>query len=236
MTTVVARVCLDALRSRKLRAEEPIDAKTFEPLAGENAIDAEGEMQLADSVGLALLVLLDRLDPAERLAYVLHDMFDLPFDDIARILDRTPPAARKLASRARQRLRGAASPANSDLSRQRQLAEAFLAASRDGDFRRLLEVLDPDVVLHADAAAVQGGAATEVRGATLVARGALAFSDRVRCAELAVVNGGVGVIIAPRGHLFLVLAFTVARNKIVKIDVIADAAHLERLELASFKA
>jgi RNA polymerase sigma-70 factor (ECF subfamily) len=232
LTTVVAHVSLDALRSRKRRAEEPIDATVLLQRADEHAVDAESEMQLADSVGLALLVLLDRLDPVERLAYVLHDMFDLPFDDIGRIVDRTPTAARKLASRARQRLHGGAPPTDSNMSRQRELAEAFLTASRDGDFRRLLEVLAPNVVLRADAAAVRGTDATEIRGATSVARGALAFSDRVRFAQLVVVNGRVGVVIAPRGRLFLVLAFTIAHDKIMEIEVIANALRLDQLELA----
>ncbi len=232
LTTVVARVCLDTLRSRKLRAEEPFDTKDLEALADQGAADAETEMQLADSIGLAVLVILERLEPTERLAYVLHDMFDLPFDAIAHIVDRTPTAARKLASRARQRLRGAARPPNSDISRQRDIAEAFLAASRDGDLRALLEVLDPNVVLHADAVASKDEAPMEVRGASLVARGALAFSDRVRFAQLALVNGHVGAIIAPRGRLFVVLGFTVARDKIIRIDVVADPSRLKQLELA----
>jgi RNA polymerase sigma factor (sigma-70 family) len=230
LTTVVARICLDALRSRKLRAEEQIDAIDLETIASER--DAEREMQLADAVGLALLVILDRLEPAERLAYVLHDMFDLPFDDIARIVDRTPTATRKLASRARQRLQGGGARARSDLSLERNLAEAFLMASREGNFRALLEVLDPNVVLRADAVAVKTGAPVEMRGASLVARGALTFSDRVRFARLALVNGHVGVIIAPRGHLFLLLRFAVAHDRIVGIDVIAEPARLKALDLA----
>jgi RNA polymerase sigma factor (sigma-70 family) len=233
LTTIVARVCLDALRSRKLRAEDQIDTKDFEALAGERGGEAEREMQLADSVGVALLVILDRLEPAERLAYVLHDMFDLRFDDIARIVDRTPTAARKLASRARQRLRGAGGRSRPDLSGGRKLAEAFLLASRDGNFRALLEVLDPRVVLHADAVAAKSRTPVEVRGAALVARGALTFSDRVRFAQLALVNGHVGIVIAPRGQLFVVLTFAIARNKIVKIDVIAEPSRLNQLDLAT---
>lgn len=232
LTTVVARICLDTLRSRKLRAEEPIDPRDLEPLTNHDGIDSEAEMQLADSIGLAVLVILDRLDPAERLAYVLHDVFDLPFDEIAHIVDRTPTAARKLASRARQHLRGAARPSELDLSRQREIAEAFLAASRDGDFHALLEVLDPDVVLHADAAAANTHAPVEVRGASSVVRGALAFADRIRFAQLGLVNGKVGIIVAPRGHLFVVLSLTFVRDKIVGIEVIADSARLKNLELA----
>jgi RNA polymerase sigma factor (sigma-70 family) len=236
LTTIVARVCLDMLRSRKLRAEEPIDPKDFGLLAGQDGVNAESEMQFADSIGVAVLVILDRLEPAERLAYVLHDMFDLPFGEIAHIVDRTPTAVRKLASRARQRLRGGARPFNSDLSRQRDIAEAFLAASRDGDFHALLKVLDPDVVLHADAAAANAQDSVEVRGASSVARGAQAFSDRVRFAQLGVVNGKIGVIIAPYGHLFVVLSLTVVRDKIAEIEVIGDSGRLTRLELALLRA
>ena len=232
LTTVVARVCLDALRSRKRRAEGPIGEEALEPLAGEDGTAIENEMQLAESVGLALLVILDRLEPAERLAYVLHDMFDLPFDEIARMVNRTPTAARKLASRARQRLRGGDKPSNSDLVRQRRVAEAFLAASRDGDFRALLDVLDPDVVLCADAMATRTGLPVEVRSAPLVARGASAYSDRVQFAQLALVDGRVGVVIAPRGQLFAVLGLTVTDEKITRIEVIADPLRLNQLELA----
>jgi RNA polymerase sigma-70 factor (ECF subfamily) len=179
-----------------------------------------------------MLVILDRLEPAERLAYVLHDMFDVPFDQIARIVGRTPTAARKLASRARQRLRGAARPSVADLSRQRNIAEAFLAAAREGDFRALLEVLDPDVVLHADAAAANAQAPVEVRGASPVARGAQAFADRIRFAQLGLVNGKIGVIIAPYGRLFVVLSLAIARDKIAQIEVIGDPERLKHLELA----
>jgi RNA polymerase sigma factor (sigma-70 family) len=232
LTTVVARVCLDTLRSRKRRAEELTDPNDLQPLVGQDGADAETEMQLANSIGLALLVILERLEPAERLAYVLHDMFDLPFNEIAHIVDRTPTATRKLASRARQRLRGAARPSESALLHQRDLAEAFLVASRDGDFQALLKVLDPDVALYADAAATRGGRPMEVRGASVVARGALTFSDRVRFAQLGLVDGGVGIIIAPQDHLFLVLRLAVVGDKIVKIEVIADAVRLKHLELA----
>jgi len=232
LTTVVARICLDALRSRKRRIEEPAAPEYLAQLAGQGDVDADTDVELADSVGLAVLVILDRLDPAERLAYVLHDMFDVSFEEIARIADRTPLAARKLASRARQRLRGTARPPNFELSRRRDIAEAFLAASRDGDFHALLAVLDPDVVLHADPAAAQGNAAIEVRSAPLVARGALAFSARARFAQLALVDGRVGVLVAPRGRLLVVLRFTVALGKIVKIEVIGEASRLAQLELA----
>lgn len=236
LTTVVARVCLDTLRSRKVRAEQPIEAEDLELPARGRDIDVEREMQLADSVGLALLVLLDRLEPAERLAYVLHEMFDLRFDEIARIVERTPAAARKLASRARQRLRGIAPPSAADRTRQRELADAFLSASRAGNFGALLELLDPDVVLHADAAAVRSDTAVAVRGSRFVARRALAYSHRAPFSRLALVNGRVGIIVALRGRLLAALNFTVDRDRITTIDVIADPAHLERLELAQLDA
>ena len=174
LTTVVARVCLDMLRSRKSRREEPLDAHVPEPIVSrEDGIDPEHEALLADSVGLALLVVLETLAPAERLAFVLHDMFAVPFDEIAPIVGRSPTAARQLASRARRRVQGAATVPDADLTRQREVVDAFLAASRGGDFDALLAVLDPDVVLRADRAAVPAGASREVRGAAAVAEQAL---------------------------------------------------------------
>src|SRR3989441_13163523 len=196
LTTVVARVCLDMLRSRKSRREEPFDARVPEPLAArEDPIDPEHEALLADSIGLALLVVLETLAPAERVAFVLHDMFDLPFDEIAPIVGRSPTAARQLASRARRRVQGAATVPDADLTRQREVVDAFLAASRGGDFDALLAVLDPDVVLRADRAAVAAGASGEVRGAPAVAR---QFSGRARVAQPALVNGAAGAEWAPR--------------------------------------
>jgi RNA polymerase sigma-70 factor (ECF subfamily) len=231
-TTIVARVCLDRLRSRKSRREEPLDAE--EPLDPEKAVAAgpEQEAVLADSVGLALLVVLDALTPAERVAFVLHDTFDLPFDEIAAITGRSPAAARQLASRARRRVRGTAPVSGIRLARQREAAEAFLAASRGGDLGALLAVLDPEVVLHADAASVPSGVPMTIRGAAAVASGARAASGRSRYSGVALVNGTPGIVMAPRGRLVLVLALTIGDGKISRIDVIADPARLEELDLA----
>jgi RNA polymerase sigma-70 factor (ECF subfamily) len=202
----------------------------------EQKIDPEQEAMLADSVGLALLVVLETLPPAERVAFVLHDMFELPYDEIAPIVGRSPTAARQLASRARRRVRRGAADADADRNRQREVVDAFLAAARDGDFDALIAVLDPDVVLRADGAAARAGALTEVRGASTVAKGALAYSERARFAQTALVNGAVGIVVAPRGRLFTALAFTVRRGKIVEIDVIADPARLRQLDLAVLDA
>jgi RNA polymerase sigma-70 factor (ECF subfamily) len=231
LTTVVARVCLDMLRSRKSRREEPLGAHGPEPIVSrEDGIDPEDEAVLADSVGLALLVVLERLAPDERIAFVLHDMFDLPFDEIAPIVGRSTAAARQLASRARRRVRGAAAAPDTDLTRQREVIDAFLAASRNGDFDALIAVLDADVVLRADRAAVPAGASREVRGAPAVAKRALA--GRARFTQPALVDGAVGIVSAPRGRLSLVLRFTITRGKIVEIDVVADPERLRQLELA----
>ncbi len=230
LTTVVARVCLDMLRSRKSRREEPLGEHVPEPVAGgEDGTDPEHEALLADSVGLALLVVLDTLAPAERLAFVLHDMFAVPFDEIATIVGRSPAAARQLASRARRRMQGAPTP-DADRTSQREVVDAFLAALRGGDFDGLLAVLDPDVVVRAD----QGrpGAPREVRGAQAWARGAIAFSQQARFAQPALVNGAVGVVMAPRGRLFRVLSFTITGGKIVEVDVIGDPERLKQLDLA----
>src|SRR2546422_1578943 len=225
LTTVVARVCLDMLRSRKSRREEPLDTK---PLASrEDATDPEHEAVLADSVGLALLVVLETLAPAERVAFVLHDMFDLAFDEIAPIVGRSPTAARQLASRARRRVQGAAPVPDTDLARQRDVVDAFLAASRDGVFDALLAVLDPDVVLRADPAAVQIGASQEVRGATAVAG---TFSGRARFAQPALVNGAAGLVWAQGGRPRVVFAFTITRGKIIAIDLVADPERLSQLD------
>jgi RNA polymerase sigma factor (sigma-70 family) len=230
LTTVVARVCLDLLRSRKARREEPLEADAPEPIASrEDGIDPEHEALLVESVGLALLVVLNTLNPAERLAFVLHDLFAVPFDEIAPIVGRSPTAARQLASRARRRVRGAATMNDTDLTRQRAVVNAFLAASRAGDFDALLAALDPDVVFRADGAAVAAGAPGEVRGASAVAK---QFSGRARGAQPALVNGAVGLLVARRGRLFLVLALTITGGKIVAIDVVADPARLRQLDLA----
>src|SRR5437667_6879574 len=196
LTTFVARVCLDMLRSRNSLREEPLGADVPEPIMSrEDGIDPEHEALLADSVGLALLVVLDTLNPAERLAFVLHDLFAVPFDEIAPIVGRSPIAARQLASRARRRVQGAATDSDVDLTRQREVVDAFLAASRSGDFDALLAVLDPDAVLRADQAAVHMGASEEVRGALAMAK---QFSGRARAAKLALVNGAIVLVWATR--------------------------------------
>ena len=234
LTTVVARVCLDMLRSRQSRREEPFTPDAPEPVAtGTRGSSPEQEALLADSVGLALLVVLDRLSPAERLAFVLHDMFDVPFDEIAFIVDRSEDAARQLASRARRRVRGA-DPPSGDHRRQREIVEAFLAAARAGDFAGLLAVLDPDVVRRADPTAVPPGAATELRGAQNVARGAVAGSERAGAPplSLALVEGAVGVIVVPRGRLTMAIAFKFRDDRIVGIDIVSDRTRLRELHVA----
>jgi RNA polymerase sigma factor (sigma-70 family) len=228
-TTILARVCLDMLRSRKSRREEPLEPGNLDAAAVDGP---EQEAVLADSVGLALLVVLDTLPPAERVAFVLHDTFSLPFDQIAAITGRSPAAARQLASRARRRIQGPASVPAVRLARQRQVAEAFLAASRGGDLSGLLAVLDPEVVLHADATAVPTGVPVTIRGAAAVARNARAASVRSRYSGVALVNGSPGIVMASRGRLAVALAFTITDDKITRIDVIADPARLGELHLA----
>ncbi len=229
LTTVVARVCLDMLRSRRSRREEPEGAHVPEPIVSrEGGTDPEQEALLADSVGLALLVVLDTLAPAERVAFVLHDLFAVPFDEIAPIVGRSPTAARQLASRARRRVQGAAAVPDADLTRKREVVDAFLAASRGGDFYALLAVLDPDVVLRADSAAMAAGASREVRGARAVAE---TFKGRARAAQPALVNGAAGAVWAPGGQPRVVFGFTITRGKIVAIDLLADPAHLAQIEL-----
>jgi hypothetical protein len=202
-----------------------------EPIVSrKDAIDPEHEALLADSVGLALLVVLETLTPAERLAFVLHDMFAVPFEEIAPIVGRSPTAARQMASRARRRVQGAATSPDADLTHQREVVAAFLAAARGGDFDALLAVLDPDVVLRADSGAVPAGASREVRGAAAVAK--RAAKGRARAARPALVNGAMGVVVAPRGRLLMVLGFTISGGKIVEIDAIADPARLHQLDLA----
>jgi RNA polymerase sigma-70 factor (ECF subfamily) len=225
LTTVVARVCLDMLRVRRARREEFADDAVTRLAA---TADAEQEALLAESVGLAMLVVLDRLTPAERVAFVLHDMFDLPFEEIAGIVGRSVDASRQLASRARRRVRGATGDPEADRDRQRQVVEAFLAASRRGDFDALLALLDPSVVARADAAAVAAGAAPEVRGAAEVAT---TFAGRARAARPALVDGLVGLAWAPGGRPRVVFDFTTENGRIVAIDLIADPAHLGELEL-----
>ena len=222
------------LRSRASRREEQLDPNGPEPIPAlvgtgrEHESDAEREALLADSVGLALLVVLETLTPAERVVFVLHDMFDLPFNEIAPIVGRSPTAARQLASRARRRVQGAAPSGDADRSRQRQIVDAFLAASRGGDFNTLLALLDPEVVLRADQAAVQAGASSEVRGADDVAK---TFAGRARAAKPALVNGAVGLVWAPGGRPRVVFGFTITDGKIVAIDLIADPEQLRKLDL-----
>src|SRR6186997_232803 len=232
LTTVVARVCLDMLRSRKSHREEPFTPDAPEPVAtGTSGSSPEHEALLADSVGLALLVVLDRLTPAERLAFVLHDMFALPFEEIAAIVGRSTTATRQLASRARRRVRGGAAAPDPDLIRQREVVGAFLAALRGGDFEGLLAVLDPDLVVRADVPA-PSGAPAEIRGAAVWAKQAIAFGQLARLARLALVNGAVGIVMAPRGRLFRVVRLTIANGKITQIEVIGDRARLGTLDLS----
>ncbi len=229
LTTIIGRICLDMLRSRTARREEPLDTQ------GPNPIDSpadgpEQEALLADSVGLALLVVLDTLTPAERLAFVLHDMFAVPYQEIASILDRSPSSTKMLASRARHRVQAAEATPDANPIRQRAALGAFLAASRDGDFDALLTLLDPNVVLRADRTAVQlgGGAAAEVRGAAAVAR---QFSGRAQAVRPALINGAAGAAWASGGTLRVVFGFTITHGKITAIDIIADPDHLDRLDV-----
>jgi len=229
LTTVVARVCLNVLRSRDHRREEPLDAAFSEP--ADSTVDPAADAVLADSVGLAMLVVLDTLAPAERLAFVLHDMFAVPFDEIAPLIDRTPAAARQLASRARRRVQGRSTAAEPDLARRRQVVDAYLTAARGGDFAALLELLHPDVVLRADKAAGPSREPIFLRGASVVARGAAAASVRAAVTQLALVNGGIGLVMADEGRPSVVLAFAFVDGKISEIDVIADRERLRGLDL-----
>ena len=247
LTTVVARVCLDILRSRASRREEPMGVHVPDPIVSSaegvgpaDSADPADQAVLADSVGLALLVVLETLAPAERLAFVLHDMFAVPFEQIAPIVGRTPASARQLASRARRRVQGAAAP-DPDLGRQREVVEAFLAAARGGDLEALVAVLAPDVVLRADvgavaAAALPAGASRLVRGARAVAGQALTF-ERLgsggAVSRLALVNGAVGVVTTRDGAVVTVLGFTVAGGRVAEIDILADRERLARLEVAA---
>jgi len=233
LTTVVARVCLDMLRSRRSRREEPLGVHLPDPIVGRaDGSGPEHEALLADSVGLALLVVLDTLTPAERLAFVLHDMFAVPFDQIAAVAGRSPNAARLLASRARHRVQGAAPLPDADPARQQEVVDAFFAASRDGDFDALVTLLDPDVVVRADWGAVPAGVPREVRGAQAVAEQALTFSRLARFVRPALVNGAAGAIVARRGQPVTVIGFTIRNGMIAEIDILADPARLRRLELA----
>lgn len=237
LTTVVGRVCLDMLRSRRSRREEPLDTGVPETHVPDPALgsgpeaDPEQQALMADSVGLALLVVLETLDPAERLAFVLHDMFAVPFEEIARIVDRTPAAARQLASRARRRVQGADPDPDPDLARKREVVDAFLAAARGGDFEALVAVLDPDVVLRSDIGGGGVGAPVLVRGAEAVARQAMMFAPFARSSQPALVDGAPAVISTRADRRFSVMVFTIARGKVVEMSAISDPAHLPGLDL-----
>ena len=232
LTTVVARVCLNMLQSRRVRREESL-VHVPDPIVGRDPkTDPEQSALLADSVGLALQVVLDTLGPAERLAFVLHDIFGVSFDEIAPVIDKTPAAARQLASRARRRVQGQAPAPDSDLDRQREVVEAFLTASREGNFDALLAVLDPDVVLRADSGALPPPATQEVRGAVAVAHLAAAFSQVARFSRPALVNGTPGLLTtSPSGEPYSVMGFTISDGRIVQIDILADSERLRRLDL-----
>jgi RNA polymerase sigma factor (sigma-70 family) len=232
LTTVLARVCLNMLRSRQARREQPLDVHVPEPIVSrEDGLDPEHEALLADSVGLALLVVLDTLAPAERLAFVLHDMFAVPFDEIAPMVGRSPAAARQLASRARRRVQGEAPSPDPDLARQREVVDAFFAAARGGDFDALVAVLDPDVVLRSDGGVARPSRTAVVHGARAVAERAMTFARLSPFVRPALVNGAAGVVVAPRGRPVSIMAFTVRGGKIVAIDALADPTRLRQLDL-----
>ncbi len=230
LTTVVGRICLDMLRARKSRREDSLDAQPGDLTAPDP--DPESEALLADSVGLAMLVVLDTLSPAERVAFVLHDMFDVPFDQIAGITGRSPAASRQLASRGRRRLGGTPAADGPGLARQREVVEAFLAASRSGDFGALLALLDPAVELHADEAATPPGMASHVVGAVAVSSQTRIFSSRARFARIMLIDGTPGLVLVRRGRVRLALRLTFADGKITTMDVVADPARLSQLTLA----
>jgi len=234
LTTIVARVCLNVLRSRNTRREEPMGVNVPDPVISRvDGTSPEDKALLADSVGLALLVVLQTLTPAERLAFVLHDMFDLPFDEIAPIVGRSPATARQLASRARRRVRGAGVQApDPDVARQREVVDAFLTAAHQGDFDALLEVLDPDVVLRSDGGTARPDISGVLRGAAAVASGALMTARPSALERPALVNGAAGVVVTAGGQPVAVIGFTVSRGKIVEIDAVADPERLLRLDLS----
>ncbi len=223
LTTVVGRICLDMLRARTKRREDPIDGDEGEVQHADPAAGADEQAALADSVGLALLVVLERLAPVERLAFVLHDMFDVPFEEIGRIVDRSPVAARQLASRARRRVQGLPETPSADYDRRKNVVAAFLAASRDGDFSGLLAVLDPEVVFHADADAVRLGSLAEMHGAQAVATN---FKGKATAAKLALIDGQLGLAVILGGQLKVVVLMEVEGDQIIAIDSIADPARI----------
>jgi RNA polymerase sigma-70 factor (ECF subfamily) len=237
LTTVVARVCLNMLRSRDHRREDPLDAQVADPIVGpDSGSDPVQEAELADSVGHAMLVVLDTLAPAERLAFVLHDMFAVPFDDIAPMIERSVAATRQLASRARRRVKGGGAVPAADLARQREVVDAFLAATRGGNFDALVSLLHPGVVLRADKAVIPTPEPIRVSGAHAVAKGAMAAVERAQFTGVALVDGAVGLAMARHGRLVLVLAFTITDGHIAEIEVIAEPPHLRRLDLAVLDA
>jgi len=235
LTTAVARVCLDMLRSRNARREQSLDAAPEQTPQRTHDANPEEEALLADSVGLALMVVLDRLNPAERLAFVLHDLFGLSFEEISSIIDRSPEATRQLASRARRRVQGAAPESGHDLRAHRNLVEAFLAALRSNDFEGLVAVLDPDFAVTADLAAAPQPEAPEIRGAREWAKQALTYRRGAQFSRVALVDGEVGVVVAPRGRLFRVVKFTFGDGKIAMVEVIGDPERLGNLDLAVFR-
>jgi RNA polymerase sigma-70 factor (ECF subfamily) len=236
LTTVVARVCLDMLRARNARREDALEEQVPEPTSRQDTakrpLDPEQETMLAESVGLALLVVLDTLAPAERIAFVLHDLFAVPFEEIAALLGRSAAATRQLASRARRRVQGADMASSAELTTQRKVVDAFLSALRARDFNALVAVLDPEVVIRADSVAQPVEAMREVRGAENWARGAITAARGARVARAALIDGAVGLLIAPKGRLFRVLRFTLAGEKIASIEVIGDPERLRQLNLA----
>ena len=235
LTTVVARVCLDMLRARTSRREDPLDVHVPDPIVTRGEWEPESAAMLADSVGLALLIVLDTLEPAERLAFVLHDVFGMTFDEIAPIVDRSRVAARQLASRARRRVQSNAPSADRDLRQQRRVVEAFLAAAREGNFEDLVALLDPDIVLRADGGAL-ASASRVVRGATAVAGQAAAFSKVGLSDQLVLVNGNVGLLERrPDGRLFSVIGFTIANGRIAEMNILADPDRLSRLDLSAIE-
>jgi RNA polymerase sigma factor (sigma-70 family) len=232
LVTAVGRVALNLLRSRKTRREEPLDAHLPDPIVDRaDAVDPEHEALLADSVGLALLVVLETLTPAERLAYVLHDMFSVPFDEIGAILDRSPDAARQLASRGRRRIRGADTTPDADPAARQEVVEAFLAAARDGDLDALVAVLDPDIVVREDTGS---GTLVEVRGAENVARRARAASQLGLVARPALINGAAGWVSLLDGEVYAVAALTLQNGRITTMEILLDPARLARLDLTAF--
>lgn len=236
LTTVVARVCLDMLRARTSRREDSLDVHVPDPIVTRAEDDPESGAMLADSVGLALLVVLETLEPPERLAFVLHDVFGMPFDEIGPIVDRSAVATRQLASRARRRIQGQAPTTDADLRTQRRVVDAFLAAAQDGNFEALVAVLDPAIVLRADGGAAKGMSRV-VRGAPAVAAQAATFSKSGLSNQVVLVNGNIGIVTRrPDGRVFSVLGFTIAGGRIVEIDILADPERLSRLDLSAIPA